>query len=124
MNKQEWEALCDRCGLCCLIKREDADTGTVYYTSVICKYYDLSNSCCSCYESRMSVAKNTMCIELNESNIVNYNWLPSSCAYVQYMKNGLPIHKKGKYVVENIGNRLIVEENEMDYQEHILHKIT
>ena len=34
MNKLEWEALCDGCGKCCLLKLEDEDTNDVKFTNV------------------------------------------------------------------------------------------
>ena len=36
-SKKEWEALCDRCGKCCVVKLEDVDTSKIYYTNVSCK---------------------------------------------------------------------------------------
>ena len=79
MTPDEWEYLCDHCGLCCLQKLEDAQTGSVKYIGVACEFLDIENCECLVYENRHFV--NPECIVLTRENIKQIKWLPDTCAY-------------------------------------------
>ncbi len=79
MTLQEWEALCDGCGICCLFKVEDVDTGAVQLTNVACRYLDLDECRCQLYESRAAAMPS--CIKLTPSKVARLTWLPETCAY-------------------------------------------
>ena len=79
MTRKQWESLCDGCGLCCMEKLEDAETGAIFVTSVACQYLDLSSSRCRIYETRTFI--NEVCIELTPEAVEKYRWLPETCAY-------------------------------------------
>ena len=40
MTPAEWEAVCDGCGKCCLLKLQDAETDEISYTNVACRLLD------------------------------------------------------------------------------------
>lgn len=79
LTQVEWEALCDGCGLCCLIKLEDEETQEIAYTKVACKLLDCSTARCSNYPDRLQYVPD--CIQLTPEKLETIRWLPSSCAY-------------------------------------------
>jgi len=79
MTPEQWEALCDGCGKCCLEKLEDEDTGRIYYTNVACKLLDRDSCRCADYTNRAAIVSD--CITLTMAALENPRWLPSTCAY-------------------------------------------
>ncbi len=88
MTAKEWEKLCDGCGLCCLVKLEDEDSGEVRTTSLSCRQLDIETCRCNDYDNR--IEKVPMCVQLNLENISSMHWLPESCAY-RLLYNGKPL---------------------------------
>jgi len=88
MSREEWEALCDHCGRCCLLKLEDEETGRIYFTNLICAQYDLAKSRCSSYSSRF--CKVPDCRAITMESLAEIEWLPPDCAYVR-LYNGQPL---------------------------------
>lgn len=80
LDRGQWEALCDGCGKCCLHKVEDEDTGRIYPTNVACKLLDLQTSQCSDYRNRRALVPD--CLRLTRGKISDFEWLPSTCAYI------------------------------------------
>jgi len=80
MTPEEWEALCDGCGKCCLNKIEYEDTGEVEYTRVACKLLDGETCRCSKYATRHQFVPE--CVRLTPKSLskVAY-WMPRTCAY-------------------------------------------
>ena len=79
MNDEEWEALCDGCGRCCLIKLEDEDTGEIFNSDVRCKLLDTNSCQCVDYKNRKSQVSD--CIKLTAKNVLEIAWIPPTCAY-------------------------------------------
>ncbi|PTQ67536.1 YcgN family cysteine cluster protein [Celeribacter persicus] len=80
MTEDEWEALCDGCGKCCLNKIEDADTGEVFLTRVACRLLDDYSCQCGQYQIRKKLVPE--CIRLTPENIESHAyWMPATCAY-------------------------------------------
>ena len=80
LDRGQWEALCDGCGKCCLHKVEDEDTGRIYPTNVACKLLDVETALCSNYKHRRAFVPD--CLRLTQGKIGDFEWLPSTCAYV------------------------------------------
>jgi hypothetical protein len=79
MTTAEWESLCDGCGLCCLVRFEDEDTGEVIPTRVHCRLFNAKTCRCSDYANRRMFVPE--CIKLTPGNIEDLEWMPRSCAY-------------------------------------------
>ena len=79
MTVPEWESLCDGCGLCCLIRFEDEDTGEIFPTRVHCRLFDSQACACTNYPERKRYVPD--CIKLTPHNIETLQWMPLSCAY-------------------------------------------
>lgn len=79
LDRDEWEALCDGCGRCCLHKLEDADTGEVIQTNVACRLLDRKTAQCSDYRHRKAFVPD--CLRLTPRLVAQVSWLPETCAY-------------------------------------------
>ena len=79
LNRDEWEALCDGCGRCCLHKLEDDETGEVIETNVACRLLDTATARCTDYRHRKAFVPD--CLRLTPRLVKQVRWLPETCAY-------------------------------------------
>ena len=89
LTSQEWEALCDGCGKCCLHKLIDDETEELHYTNVRCQQLNHETAQCQDYANRMT--KVPSCLKVTPSNIPTLDWLPNSCSYrLRFLQQPLP----------------------------------
>ena len=79
LDDDEWEALCDGCGRCCLVRFETKDKQDVILTRAACRLLDTSNCRCSDYNNRFKKVKG--CLSIRNLASEEYRWLPKTCAY-------------------------------------------
>ncbi|MHA1544676.1 MAG: YcgN family cysteine cluster protein [Alphaproteobacteria bacterium] len=126
MSAEEWEALCDGCGKCCLHKLEDDDTGEVHYTAVACRLLDLKTIRCTDYENRRRLVAD--CLRLDSQNTAAFKWLPGTCAYKRVSEgkgladwhplisqDPMSVHKAGV----SVRGKIISERDAGDLQDHL-----
>jgi uncharacterized cysteine cluster protein YcgN (CxxCxxCC family) len=90
MSAAEWEALCDGCARCCLIKLEDVETGRIHYTDVACRLLDANLCRCTDYTNRQ--ARVPGCLRLTPQSLPEMAaWLPPTCAY-RLLHEGKPLY--------------------------------
>jgi uncharacterized protein len=120
LSPEEWEALCDHCGQCCLYKLEDEDSGDIFLTNVVCRFLDRPTGNCLVYEDRRAAVPT--CIQLNPTNVLELSWIPPTCAY-KLLAEGKPLpswhplisgRKNGINKGEFILGDQVVSETEVD----------
>ena len=79
LSEEEWEALCDGCGQCCLIKLQNEDTEELLHTRLACKLLDIGACRCTDYSNRHERVHD--CVVISPDSIGTLDWLPHSCAY-------------------------------------------
>jgi uncharacterized protein len=79
LSVDQWEALCDGCAQCCLLKLEDEDDGRIGYTRITCRLLDLESCRCTHYPERHVRVPD--CIEFDAAAVATLHWLPDTCAY-------------------------------------------
>ena len=79
LSAEQWEALCDGCGRCCLHKLRHEDDGSLSYTNVACRLLDLHGCRCGDYARRQREVPD--CVALTRETLAEIDWLPPTCAY-------------------------------------------
>jgi uncharacterized cysteine cluster protein YcgN (CxxCxxCC family) len=131
LSEKEWESLCDHCGKCCLLKLEDEDSSTVYYTNVACYLLEAKTCQCTNYQNREILVPD--CLKLTPDNLEDIQWMPLSCAYRRIMEGrGLPewhhlvcndineIHHRGCSVVGKYICESRIDNDTDDLEEYIV----
>ncbi|MFP3958534.1 MAG: hypothetical protein ACLFUX_00030 [Spirochaetaceae bacterium] len=85
-RRRDWEALCNRCGLCCY-KRSRLNGGGVFIDySQPCRFLDTGTSLCRVYDERFRV--NPMCRKVTWFHARFDRLMPPTCGYVRaYRRN-------------------------------------
>jgi uncharacterized cysteine cluster protein YcgN (CxxCxxCC family) len=127
MNREQWESLCDGCAKCCLQKLEDADSGEVFFTNIVCRLLDLSTCRCTRYARRTELIPS--CVDVTPSLLQDPYWLPSSCAYRlvaegKELPNWHPLLSGSQQTVIASGNsvqgRVVSESDADDWEYHLI----
>ncbi|MFC6199277.1 YcgN family cysteine cluster protein [Ponticaulis profundi] len=127
MSNEQWEALCDGCAKCCLLKLEDEDTGEIAYTRLHCKLLDPDTCRCSNYENRKAFVPD--CVKLTPDNLSALKWMPRTCAY-RRLNEGKPlfdwhplisgtqtsVHEQGHSIMGRVvSEETVLDEDQLDW---------
>lgn len=123
LSREEWESLCDGCARCCLHKFVDEDTEELLYSSACCRYLDIDNCTCTCYQQRN--IKVPDCVIVTPDNVGELDWMPVTCAYrLLYEGEDLPdwhpLVSDSKETIHEAGisvRYLAISEDEVDNPE-------
>jgi len=125
LSEEEWEAVCDGCGKCCLFK-----TGIfkIRFTDIACRLLDIHTARCKDYANRHHFVPS--CLKLTPKNLKKARkWLPKTCSYLWLMEKGMlppwhPFVSGKKNSVHTMGlsvrDRAVSESPELIIEEHIV----
>ncbi len=132
LNQDEWEALCDGCAKCCLLKI--VDKKKIFITNISCSMLEVDSCRCGDYLNREKNVK--ACLKLTKDNLQkNSKFLPSSCSY-KLINEGKPLpqwhhlvssEKGGVHTINQSIKNYCVSETSVDqenYEAHIMAEIT
>ncbi|OQY19537.1 MAG: hypothetical protein B6I36_03790 [Desulfobacteraceae bacterium 4572_35.1] len=86
LSAEQWENICQRCGLCCFEKTID-NHGKVTITPTPCRFLDLHSRKCKVYHKRFQVGED--CQQLTPEVVATVDWLPEECAYKKWHQSNL-----------------------------------
>ena len=132
LSQDEWEALCDGCAKCCLLKI--VNKKKIFITNISCSKLELESCKCSDYSNREKNVK--ACLKLTKDNLhKNSKFLPSSCSYrLIGERKPLPpchhllskdqesVHKTNQSIKKYSVSETSVEKE--NYEDHIVTEIT
>jgi uncharacterized cysteine cluster protein YcgN (CxxCxxCC family) len=79
-RRERWDAICDRCGLCCYQKQIRRGAVITDWRSP-CRFLDESTRLCTVYEDRFAACPD--CRRMTLTHAFFTSWLPENCAYVR-----------------------------------------
>ena len=77
----EWDAICKRCGICCLVKLSMG--GGIVYTTLACNHLDLQTKQCTVFKDRLKNQNN--CSKLDVEGVIQGELVPASCGYSEFL---------------------------------------
>ena len=106
LTDAEWEALCDGCGACCLVKfLDDDNVKLTEYTDVACQLLDCSTGFCQNYAKRQTIVPD--CIRLTPDMLPDMLWfhaivLISGCIFGKICQHGTGSLNIAKTMVQDL----------------------
>lgn len=107
---EEWEKLCDCCGMCCMFKVLDDETEEVLLTTLACPLLNTATGKCIKYATRGD--ENPYCTFINEENLDEFAPnMPHHCGYRclaegRRLPKWHPVNKDNSIEARNIRKKL------------------
>lgn len=83
MSPQQWDALCKKCGICCLLKT-NLDGGNIAYLSKCCQYLNKETKQCEIYPNRLNT-RGANCAKVTLDIVLDGELVPQTCGYIEYI---------------------------------------